>query len=260
VMGILNITPDSFHHESRVQSLDQVLDKVGQMQSEGAIFIDLGGYSTRPGAEDIGTQEEIDRIQPIIEPVAKYFPELIISIDTFRSSVARTALKMGAHLINDVSGGTLDEEMFETVGKAGVPYVLMHMRGTPQTMREMTDYEELVTDVLRDLSVKLGMLRSLGVVDVLVDPGFGFAKTMEQNFELIRSLSDFNILDCPLLVGVSRKAMIYRTLHITAGEALNGTTVLNTIALQNGASVLRVHDVKAAVEAVKLWNAVGGLN
>jgi dihydropteroate synthase len=260
VMGILNITPDSFYAESRLSSVDAVLERVGIMETEGADFIDIGGYSTRPGAEDISISEEIDRIQSIIEPVNKNFPDVIISIDTFRSEVARVAVRYGADIINDVSGGLLDDRMFDTVAELGVAYVLMHMRGTPQTMNDLTGYDQLVPDILGELKQKMNLLRSKGVSDVLIDPGFGFAKTIPQNFELMRDLSEFNLLGCPILVGISRKATIYRTLHITAAEALNGTTVLNTLALEYGASVLRVHDVRAAVEAVKLWSAVAGMN
>lgn len=260
VMGIINITPDSFYSGSRLSSVDAVMDRVGAMEMEGATFVDVGGYSTRPGAVDISVSEEIERIQSVIEPLTKNFPNLIISIDTFRSQVARVAVKYGADLVNDVSGGLLDENMFDTIADLGVVYILMHMRGTPQTMNQLTEYDQLVPDILKDLKLKLDLLRSKGLSDVLIDPGFGFAKTISQNFELINKLSQFHLLGCPLLVGISRKATIYRTLHITAGEALNGTTVLNTLALQQGASILRVHDVKPAVEAVKLWMAVGGMN
>jgi len=253
VMGILNITSDSFFAGSRVISNDQILDRAGEMVREGAGIIDIGGYSTRPGAADIDASEESDRVESALAPLNKYFPELIISVDTFRSVVARRAVEAGAHIINDVSGGDLDVEMFETVAELKVPYVLMHMRGTPQTMNQMTAYHHLVTDILTDLKQKADVLRSKGVTDILIDPGFGFAKTTAQNFDLMHHLSEFQLLGYPVLVGISRKASIYRTLNITADEALNGTTVLNTIALQNGASVLRVHDVKAAVEAVKLY-------
>lgn len=258
VMGILNITPDSFYEGSRLTSIEAVLDRVGVMEEEGASFIDIGGYSTRPGADYISVNEEIDRVQSVIEPLDKNFPNLIISIDTFRSQVARVAVESGASIINDVSGGSLDEEMFDTVAALGVPYVLMHMRGNPQTMNQLTAYDHLVVDVIGELAHKVDGLRSKGVSDILIDPGFGFAKTVEQNFELLKNLSELNILGHPLLVGISRKATIYRTLRITAAEALNGTTVLNTLALQQGASILRVHDVKPAVEAVKLWMAFCG--
>ncbi|WP_138475936.1 dihydropteroate synthase [Dyadobacter bucti] len=253
VMGILNITSDSFFAGSRVISNGQILDLAGEMVREGVDIIDIGGYSTRPGAADVDVYEESDRVESAVAPLNKYFPELIISVDTFRSVVARRAVEAGAHIINDVSGGNLDVEMFDTVAELKVPYVLMHMRGTPQTMNQMTVYRHLVTDILTDLKQKADVLRSKGVADILIDPGFGFAKTTAQNFNLMHHLSEFQLLGYPVLVGISRKASIYKTLNITPEEALNGTTVLNTIALQNGASVLRVHDVKAAVEAVKLY-------
>lgn len=260
VMGILNITPDSFYEGSRMQSEDELLTKAGQMWAEGATMIDVGGYSTRPGAKEVEEAEEADRVESAIGPLNKNFPELIISVDTFRSQVARRAIETGAHIVNDVSGGNLDAQMFEIVSALRVPYILMHMRGTPQTMSTMNTYNQLIPDILTDLKGKLNTLRSLGVADVIIDPGFGFAKNMDQNFELMKHLSEFNLLGCPVLVGISRKATIYKKLEITAAEALNGTTVLNTLALQNGASILRVHDVRPAVEAVKLWQATMGVN
>ena len=260
VMGILNITPDSFYEKSRLDSPDAVLDRVGTMEQEGATFIDVGGYSTRPGAKEVSTEEEIDRIASMIEPIDKYFPKLIISIDTFRSKVAKIAVEKGADMINDVSGGDLDPEMFDTIAELGVPYVLMHMRGTPQTMGTLTQYQNLIPDILKEMSKKIVALRYRGVKDILVDPGFGFAKSIAQNFELLGNLSEFHQLGHAVLAGISRKATIYKTLEVSAEEALNGTTVLNTVALQKGASVLRVHDVKPAVEAVKLWQATMGVN
>jgi dihydropteroate synthase len=260
VMGIINITPDSFYSESRMKSLDAVAEQAGKMSEEGAVLIDIGGYSTRPGAAEVSESEETDRVVPVIELLNKYFPELIISIDTFRSDVARQSILHGAHIINDVAGGILDDKMFDVVAELGVPYILMHMRGTPQTMNKLTDYDAMVPQILQELQEKLSFLRDKGVADVIIDPGFGFAKTTAQNFELMKNLSEFNQLGCPVLVGISRKGMIYNTLNITAQEALNGTTVLNTISLQQGASILRVHDVKPAVEAVKLWMATSGMN
>ncbi|TDE17437.1 dihydropteroate synthase [Dyadobacter psychrotolerans] len=255
VMGILNRTPDSFYAESRVTSLDAVIERVGIMQQEGASIIDIGGYSTRPGAEEISFAQEIERIESVIGPLRKNFPDLIISIDTFRSEVAKRAVEQGADIINDVAGGILDESMFDMVAMLGVPYILMHMRGTPETMNMLTEYNNVVVDVIKDLKSKIDLLRQKGVTDILLDPGFGFAKNIPQNFQLLANLSEFHQLGYPLLVGLSRKATIYKTLGINAGEALNGTSVLNTIALQNGASILRVHDVKPAAEAVKLWMA-----
>ena len=260
VMGILNITPDSFYSESRLSSMDAVVEKAGKMQEDGAVLIDIGGYSTRPGANEVSESDETDRVVPVIEQLNKYFPELIISVDTFRSEVARQSVLNGAHIINDVAGGLLDDRMFDVVAELGVPYILMHMRGTPQTMNTLTEYDFLVPRILQDLQEKLIVLREKGVSDVIIDPGFGFAKTTAQNFALMKDLSEFHELGCPLLVGISRKGMIYNTLNITAEDALNGTTVLNTISLQHGASILRVHDVKPAVEAVKLWMATSGMN
>ncbi len=259
VMGILNITPDSFHVTSRFRpDSDELVDRAGQMLTEGAAILDIGGYSTRPGAADIAPDEEWERVGPVIEKLVATFPDVRLSIDTFRSAVARQAVQAGACLINDVSGGNLDENMFQTVAQLGVPYVLMHMRGTPQTMTQMTSYNHLVTEILQELQTKLRTLRSLGVADVVIDPGFGFAKTAAQNFELMNSLEAFHALDAPLLVGLSRKSLIWRTLGTTAGEALNGTTVLNTLALQKGAALLRVHDVKPAIETIKLWQRSRG--
>lgn len=257
VMGIINITPDSFYSGSRVGATDEIVEKAGQMLSEGAGMIDIGGYSTRPGAREVSAEEEGDRIEFAVEPLAKFFPDLIISVDTFRAEVAERGIRKGAHMINDVAGGTLDDAMFETVARLRVPYILMHMRGTPQTMNNLTDYERLVPDILRDLRQKVALLQSKGVADLIIDPGFGFAKTIAQNFELMRELKQFQLLGYPVLVGISRKTTIYKTLHISPEEALNGTTVLNTLALERGASILRVHDVKPAVEAVKLWMAAG---
>lgn len=257
VMGIVNITPDSFYSGSRVASESELVEKVGRMLSEGASMIDIGGYSTRPGAREVGVEEEGDRVESAIAPLAKYFPELIISVDTFRAAVAEKAIGSGAHIVNDVSGGTLDETMFDTVASLKVPYILMHMRGTPQTMNQLTTYKQLVAEVLTDLKTKIDLLRDKGVTDLIVDPGFGFAKTIPQNFELMRHLSRFQALGYPVLAGISRKTTIYKTLQISPEEALNGTTVLNTLALQQGASILRVHDVGPALEAVKLWMAAG---
>lgn len=257
VMGILNITPDSFYAGSRVAAADEIVERAGRMRSEGAGMIDIGGYSTRPGAREVSAEEEGDRIESAVEPLAKFFPDLIISVDTFRAEVAERGILKGAHIVNDVAGGTLDDAMFDVVARLRIPYILMHMRGTPQTMNSLTDYERLVPDILRDLRHKVAVLQSKGVADLIIDPGFGFAKTIAQNFELMRELRQFQLLGYPVLVGISRKTTIYKTLHISPEEALNGTTVLNTLALERGASILRVHDVKPAVEAVKLWMAAG---
>ncbi|WP_138994143.1 dihydropteroate synthase [Larkinella sp. C7] len=252
VMGILNINADSFYAGSRILSVDQAVERAEAMRSEGASLLDIGGYSTRPGAADISEEEEINRVLPIIEALVRHIPDVWISVDTFRSSVARQAVEAGAVLINDVSGGTLDLQMFETGAGLGVPYVLMHMRGTPQTMTRHTVYNDLVPDVLFELQQQLATLRTLGQKDVLIDPGFGFAKTPQQNFQLLNQLEAFQTFDAPVLVGLSRKSTIWRTLNIQPEDALNGTTVLNTLALTKGADILRVHDVREAMEAITL--------
>jgi len=252
VMGILNTTPDSFYADSRVNHIDDTLKKAGQMLSEGADFLDIGGYSSRPGADDISAEEEIKRTAPVIKALRANYPEAIISIDTFRAKVAEKALEAGADMINDISGGELDIQMFELVAEAKSPYIMMHMRGTPQNMVTKTDYQDILKEVLDYFQKKLDVLQKKGVTDLILDPGFGFAKNREQNFYLLRHLNDFEVLERPILVGVSRKSMIYKTLAIDSEEALNGTTILNTLALQNGANILRVHDVKEAVEVVKL--------
>ncbi|HSR37361.1 MAG TPA: dihydropteroate synthase [Phnomibacter sp.] len=256
VMGILNVTPDSFFEGSRQHSLDHVLATAARMLQEGAMILDIGGQSTRPGAADIGAAEETDRVVPAIEAIAAHFPDALISVDTFRAPVARAAVQAGAHIVNDVSGGSLDADMLTTVGELQVPYICMHMRGTPATMQHLTQYDNMVTDVIDFFVERTDACRKAGIKDVIIDPGFGFAKTPVQNFQLLRELQSFQIFGRPVLLGVSRKSTICKTLNITADEALNGTTVLNTIGLLNGASILRVHDVKEAVEAVKLVVAV----
>lgn len=253
VMGILNITPDSFYEGSRILP-EKVTEIATQMLADGATFIDLGGYSTRPGAADISPAEEADRVLPAIEGILKAMPHVLISVDTFRAEVARQSVATGASLINDVSGGLLDPEMFQTVATLGVPYVLMHMRGTPKTMQSLASYSNIVTEVMDELGIRRAKLRSLGVKDLILDPGFGFAKTPAQNFQLLNQLDAFRLFDEPLLVGLSRKSTIWRTLDIKPEEALNGTTVLHTIALLKGTAILRVHDVREAVEAIKLVN------
>lgn len=259
VMGILNVTPDSFFAGSRVtSSTSELVDRAGQMLQERATFLDIGGYSTRPGAPDISPAEEVDRVLPAIESILHTWPEALLSIDTFRAEVARQAVEVGACLVNDVAGGTLDPAMFETVARLGVPYVLMHLRGTPQTMQSLANYENVTTEVIDELGAQLAKLRALGAKDVVLDPGFGFAKTPTQNFALLNQLEAFRLFDEPLLVGLSRKTTIWRTLGITPNEALNGTTVLNTVALMKGAAILRVHDVREAVEAVTLVGHLKG--
>lgn len=249
IMGIVNATPDSFYANSRKNAEHEVLTTVEQMLSDGADILDVGGYSSRPGAKDVNEEEELSRVVPVIKVISKAFPEVNISIDTFRASVARQAVEAGANIVNDISGGDLDIDMFSTIKDLQVPYIMMHMRGTPQTMQTHTEYANVVMDVVKELSVKLNKLRRLGVNDVAIDPGFGFSKTLEQNYELLHQLELLHVLDTPLLVGISRKSMLHKLLDITAEEALNATTVANTIALLNGASILRVHDVKEAVQA-----------
>lgn len=253
VMGVLNVTPDSFYDGGKYTRERRILERVEEMLGEGAGIIDIGGYSSRPGATDISTEEEKKRVVESINLVSKTFPEAYISIDTFRASVAREAVNAGACIINDISGGALDEKMFDTVAKMGVPYVLMHMQGTPKTMTQLTSYNNLLLDILDYFQQKVARLRALGVADIIIDPGFGFAKTPDQSYELLRWLASFQVLNLPVMAGLSRKSMIYRKLGIKPEEALNGTTVLNTIALMNGATILRVHDVKEAIETIKLY-------
>lgn len=252
VMGIVNCTPDSFYAGSRFSGLDSVLQEVESMVSAGVHLIDLGGYSSRPGADDISVKEEISRTIPQISAIRKRFPDLPISIDTFRGEVARAALENGANMINDISAFILDESLFRVLEDYRCPYVLMHSKGSPQTMQQESNYENLFNDICLFFSQKILTLRGIGINDIILDPGFGFAKTIEQNFELLSHLEAFHRFELPLLVGVSRKSMIYKTLDTDAAHALNGTTVLNTLALQKGAAMLRVHDVKEAVEAVRL--------
>ena len=252
VMGIINLTPDSFYADSRLPAIADALQQAERMLNEGATFLDLGAYSSRPGAEDISVQQEMDRLLPVVETIAAQYPDAVLSIDTFRASVAEAAIKAGAHIINDISGGQLDADMFATVARLQVPYILMHMKGNPQTMNSLADYEDVFNEVLDYFTEKYQQLKKLGVNDVILDPGFGFAKKPEHGYTLLNRLDEFDRFELPVLVGVSRKKMIYGNLNITADEALNGTTVLNTIALTKGANILRVHDVKEAIQAVKL--------
>jgi len=252
IMGIINVTPDSFYSGSRKSGLQEALDQADQMVKDGATFLDIGGYSSRPGAKDISIQEEVDRTAPIIAAIKKKLPDVYISIDTFRSGVAKTALESGAEIINDISGGELDPDMFDLVAKSKAPYIMMHMKGTPQNMVTKTDYSDLLKEVLDYFQNKLDALHKKGAGDIILDPGFGFAKDRDQNFALLRELRYFDVLEQPILIGVSRKSMIYKTLGTSPDQALNGTSVLNTIGLLNGANILRVHDVKEAAEVVKL--------
>ncbi|MGY2131039.1 dihydropteroate synthase [Hymenobacter sp. HD11105] len=253
VMGILNLTPDSFYASSRIAAPDELLGRAEAMLRAGAAILDLGGYSSRPGAEDISVKEEKARVLPAIEAVRGAFPEAFLSVDTFRADVAAEAIAAGADIINDVSGGTLDAKMFATAGRLGVPYVLMHMRGTPQNMTQLTHYDgDLVTELVRYFRDKLTQLRAAGVTDVILDPGFGFAKTPDQSHELLRRLSELATLGLPILAGLSRKSMVYKPLGLTPATALTGTIAANTVALLNGARLLRVHDVAEAVHTVRL--------
>lgn len=257
-MGILNVTPDSFFDGSRFTTDTEILTQTEKMLSEGATFIDIGGYSSRPGAENISIEEERARVLKAVELIVKEFPKTLISIDTFRAEVAREAVQEGANIINDISAGELDSKMFETVASLNVPYIAMHMRGTPQTMKELTSYSNLAGEIMNYFLKKIEWLKNLGVTDIIIDPGFGFAKTIDQNFELLSYLDHFRNLDRPILAGLSRKSMVWKTLGVTAADALNGTTALNMTALQKGASILRVHDVKEAVEVIKLFSKLSG--
>ncbi|MFC2482280.1 MAG: dihydropteroate synthase [Capnocytophaga granulosa] len=251
VMGILNITPDSFYAQSRTTPAE-VLRKAEQMLEEGATFVDIGGYSSRSNAQEVSPQEELQRVVPVVEALVKHFPDIRISVDTFRAEVARESLEAGACIINDISAGQIDPAIWEVVAHYQVPYITMHMRGTPQTMQTYTEYDKLTKDILYYFSQIKDKARQLRINDLIVDPGFGFSKTLAQNYELMQQLALFKALECPILVGISRKSMIYKLLDTTPETALNGTTVLNTFALLHGADILRVHDVKEAVECVKI--------
>jgi dihydropteroate synthase len=256
VMGILNVTPNSFFDGGKYKNENEILSQVEKMVTEGATFIDLGAYSSKPSAEFVSEQEEISRIVPAINLILKHFPETILSIDTFRSEVAKASIENGAAIINDISAGHLDDEMLAVIAKYNVPYIMMHMRGTPQTMQTLTVYDDIVKEMLLYFSERIAKARSFGINDLIIDPGFGFAKKREQNYEVFQKMELFNMLDLPLLVGISRKSMIYKTLNTSIEEALNGTTVLNTLALTKGAKILRVHDVKEAMECVILFNKI----
>ncbi|WP_159024208.1 dihydropteroate synthase [Formosa sp. L2A11] len=255
-MGILNLTPDSFYDGGSYKNESDIITWVQSMLHAGASFIDVGAYSSRPNADHVSASEELARILPVVTLLIKTFPDLILSVDTFRSNVAKSCIEAGAAIINDISAGQLDPLMLETVGKLKVPYIMMHMLGTPQTMQQHTNYSDLIKDMLFYFSERIALARQHGIIDIIVDPGFGFSKTLQQNFELLNKLELLNITDLPVLVGASRKSMIYKTLDNTPQEALNGTTVINTICLEKGASILRVHDVKEAMECITLINAL----
>ncbi|KAA2243845.1 dihydropteroate synthase [Chitinophaga agrisoli] len=255
-MGIINITDDSFYAESRSRHLHHIIEKAGQHLAAGAAILDLGAQSSRPGAVEIGAQEEQERLLPVIHALINHYPDAIISVDTYYASVAEKAVHAGAAIINDISAGEMDPQMLETVGRLQAPYIAMHMKGTPATMQKDPQYENVVREVLDYFIQKLAQCRAAGIRDVIIDPGFGFGKTLAHNYTLLRHLHLFQVLDCPLLAGVSRKSMIYRLLGTTPEEALNGTTVIHTLALQQGVQLLRVHDVKPAVETVKIWQYI----
>jgi dihydropteroate synthase len=253
VMGILNVTPDSFFDGGRYNSADDALRQAERMLEEGAAIIDIGGMSSRPGSEFIGVEEELQRVLPPIEAVASTFTEAIISIDTVRSQVARRAVEAGAAIVNDISAAAFDDAMYPTVAELGVPYILMHMQGSPKTMQRNPEYEDVVREVLDFIIAEVGKLRSLDVKDIVIDPGFGFGKTVEHNYQLLKQMHVFGLTELPILAGLSRKSMINKVLNTKPEDALNGTTALNMVALQQGAKILRVHDVRPAVETIKLW-------
>lgn len=252
IMGILNITPDSFYDGGHYNDVNDILRQTEKMLSEGATFIDIGGYSSRPNAKHINEEEELNRVLPIVNLLVKNFPDILISLDTFRSSIAKKGIDAGAALINDISGGSLDDKMFKTVAQLQVPYILMHLQGTPQTMQQYTSYSNLIKDILFYFSKKVSELRVLKVNDIIIDVGFGFAKTLEQNYQLLDNLNLFKILELPILTGISRKSMLSKVVETTTINALNATTAANTIALLRGTNILRVHDVKEAMEAIKI--------
>ena len=257
LMGILNTTPDSFYEGSRVASQDALLKQAEQMLKAGATVLDIGGASSRPGAAEVSPEEELRRVIPAVEVLQKYFPKAILSVDTYRTKIATAAFEAGAQVLNDISGGSLDQALLEVVAKAKAPYVLMHMQGTPRTMQANPQYGDLMTTIADFFMDKIGQLQALGIQDIILDVGFGFGKTIAHNYELLANLAVFKTLNCPLLVGVSRKSMIWKVLENTPQEALNGTTALHMVALQQGAKILRVHDVQAAKEVLTLWEQLG---
>ena len=252
VMGILNVTPNSFYDGGKHKEINSIIHQVDKMLSEGADFIDIGAYSSKPSAEFVSEEEEIKRLVPIVKSLVETFPNIVLSVDTFRAQVAKASVENGVAMVNDIAAGLLDDKMLETVAELKVPYIMMHMRGNPQTMQSLTDYNDIVKELIFYFSERIQKARSFGILDIIIDPGFGFAKTLEQNYEVLHKMELFSMLELPLLAGISRKSMIYKVLENSPQEALNGTSVLNTIALQKGAKILRVHDVKEAVECIKL--------
>ncbi len=255
-MGILNVTPNSFYDGGKHKEINSIIHQVDKMLSEGADFIDIGAYSSKPSAEFVSEEEEIKRLVPIVKSLVETFPNIILSVDTFRAQVAKASVENGVAIVNDIAAGLLDDKMLETVAQLKVPYIMMHMRGNPQTMQSLTDYNDIVKEMIFYFSERIQKARSFGISDIVIDPGFGFAKTLEQNYEVLHKMELFSILELPLLAGISRKSMIYKVLESSPQEALNGTSVLNTIALQKGAKILRVHDVKEAVECIKLVSKI----
>ena len=251
-MGILNVTPNSFYDGGKHKEINSIIHQVDKMLSEGADFIDIGAYSSKPSAEFVSEEEEIKRLVPIVKSLVETFPNIILSVDTFRAQVAKASVENGVAMVNDIAAGLLDDKMLETVAELKVPYIMMHMRGNPQTMQSLTDYSDIVKEMIFYFSERIQKARSFGISDIVIDPGFGFAKTLEQNYEVLHKMELFSMLELPILAGISRKSMIYKVLENSPQEALNGTSVLNTIALQKGAKILRVHDVKEAVECIKL--------
>lgn len=254
VLGILNVTPDSFYDGGTYKDENAILNQAEKMLADGATFIDIGGYSSKPGAEFVSEEDELKRVVPTIQLILKHFPETLISVDTFRSNVARQAVESGSAIVNDISAGKLDDKMMTTVGQLGVPYLMMHLRGTPKTMQQLTDYDDLIKDILSYFAERIAEAHKAKINDIIIDPGFGFAKTLEQNYKLLNHFELFKITDKPILAGVSRKSMIYKPLNTTSKAALNGTTALHMVALQKGATLLRVHDVKEAMECITLFN------
>ena len=256
VMGILNVTPNSFFDGGKYKNETEILSQVEKMVNEGASFIDIGAYSSKPNAEFVSEEEEISRLIPAIDLILKHFPETILSVDTFRSEVAKASIESGAGIINDISAGHLDDKMLEIIGRYKVPYIMMHMRGTHQTMQTLTDYDDIAKEILFYFSKRIAKARSFGINDLIIDPGFGFAKTLDQNYEVFKKMELFSMLDLPLLVGISRKSMVCKMLNTNTENALNGTTVLNTLSLTKGAKILRVHDVQEAMDCVILFNKI----
>lgn len=253
VMGILNVTPDSFSGDGHLANPKALLNQANEMLKNGASILDIGGYSSRPGAIHVSEKEELNRVIPIIQLIVKEHPNAILSIDTFRSKVAKKAIENGAHIVNDISAGNLDDNMFTTIAKLNVPYIMMHMQGDPKTMQEKPTYNNITTDIIKELAQKVNDLKKIGVRDIIIDPGFGFGKTIKQNYKLLKTLNLFEIFDLPLLIGVSRKSMIYKVINKTPQGAVNGSTALHMLALNNGAKILRVHDVKEAYECIELY-------